>query len=198
MCVCVCVCLSLYFVLFTLCVWRGRLTLVHTQTNACTHTHIGMHSQCFGSVMLNEVWNEESEMLEHSFPREHLQQTNTVQVKLDQGGQSQTFNLTTLALPLLGRVDLYQLWPSLNEGYEDALTPGRLFLTLPQHECTSPPRIPSVLPLHQPCRHMHCFVTTVAAQWRTTQRTWLSLYWLCGCRVILFIENHHCHWRHWL
>lgn len=48
-------------------------------------------------------------MLEHSFPREHLQQTNTVQVKLDQGGQSQTFNLATLARPLLGRVDLYQL-----------------------------------------------------------------------------------------
>lgn len=49
----VCACLSLYFVLFTLCVWRGRLTLAHA--NAFTHTHIGMHSQCFGSVMLNEV-----------------------------------------------------------------------------------------------------------------------------------------------
>lgn len=38
-------------------------------------------------------------MLEHSFPREHPQQTNTVQVSLDQGGLKPTF--TSLARPLL-------------------------------------------------------------------------------------------------
>lgn len=38
-------------------------------------------------------------MLEHSFPREHRQQSNTVQVSLDQGGLKPTF--TSLARPLL-------------------------------------------------------------------------------------------------
>lgn len=40
-------------------------------------------------------------MLEHSFPREHPQLTNTVQVSLDHSGHKPTFNFTSLARPLL-------------------------------------------------------------------------------------------------
>lgn len=40
-------------------------------------------------------------MLEHSFPREHLQLTNTVQVSLDHGGHKPTFIFTPLARPLV-------------------------------------------------------------------------------------------------
>lgn len=43
-------------------------------------------------------------MLEHSFPREHLQLTNTVQVSLDHGGHKPTFIFTLPARPLLATI----------------------------------------------------------------------------------------------
>lgn len=82
----------------------------------------------------------------------------------------------------------------------DALTPGDLFRTGPKHKCTTPPPLLFALSPNHPgarfppvhtssrctttralfCVIAECSLRMAAAQWRTTQRTWLSRDRLCG------------------
>ena len=81
-----------------------------------THTHSDAQLVFWESVMVNEAWNEESEMLEHSFPREPLQRTDTDQAKIDQDGQNQTFNLTQAAFSGSGNWSQYRNALNLHYG----------------------------------------------------------------------------------
>lgn len=96
--------------------------------------------------------------------------------------------------------------------FKGALTPGRLFCTVPKHEYTSSPdpRCPELtLPRPQLCwgtatlhvsshRSTTCallyFIVkrtlrAVGAQWRPTQRIRLSLYQPCVCWVVVFVDT---------
>lgn len=90
---------------------------------------------------------------------------------------------------------VFPVWHNIFSAYKFAKTrqpwgehtPGQLFRTVLKHGCTSSQN-PSLAGTHivlAPTALLYvsvkCSFHVSAAQWRTIQRTWMSLYQLCGC-----------------